>query len=195
MNNVETYANIPVIINKGAAWFSSIGTEKSKGTKVFALAGKIKNVGLVEVPMGTTLREVIFDIGGGIENGKKFKSVQTGGPSGGCLTEKHLDIPIDYDNLIVGWGSTYGVLKEYVEQHNPGKTAYLYIKQPFPLAPSLKSYFDQATQIIDVESNGTAQFASLLKLELDVSVTHKLLKFNGVPLSIEDVVDYMKEVL
>jgi len=100
VNNVETYANIPVIINKGAEWYSSIGTEKSKGTKVFALAGKINNVGLVEVPMGTTLREVIFDIGGGIENGKKFKSVQTGGPSGGCLTEKHLDIPIDYDNLI-----------------------------------------------------------------------------------------------
>jgi NADH:ubiquinone oxidoreductase subunit F (NADH-binding)/Pyruvate/2-oxoacid:ferredoxin oxidoreductase delta subunit len=100
VNNVETYANIPPIINKGSDWFSSIGTEKSKGTKVFALAGKINNVGLVEVPMGTTLREVIFEIGGGIENNKGFKSVQTGGPSGGCLTEKHLDIPIDYDNLI-----------------------------------------------------------------------------------------------
>ncbi|MBN2520420.1 MAG: 4Fe-4S binding protein [Bacteroidales bacterium] len=100
VNNVETFANIPAIILKGADWFSSIGTEKSKGTKVFALAGKIKNVGLIEVPMGTTLREVIFDIGGGIVNNKKFKAVQTGGPSGGCLTEKHLDTPIDYDNLL-----------------------------------------------------------------------------------------------
>jgi len=100
VNNVETFANIPVILLKGAEWFSSIGTEKSKGTKVFALAGKINNVGLIEVPMGTTLREVIFDIGGGIKGGKKFKGVQTGGPSGGCLTEKHLDIPIDFDNLI-----------------------------------------------------------------------------------------------
>jgi NADP-reducing hydrogenase subunit HndC len=100
VNNVETFANIPVIFNKGPEWFSSIGSEKSKGTKVFALAGKVNNVGLVEVPMGTTLREVIFDIGGGIRNGKKFKAVQTGGPSGGCLTEKHLDTPIDYDNLI-----------------------------------------------------------------------------------------------
>ncbi len=100
VNNVETYANIPVIYNKGAQWFSSIGTEKSKGTKVFALAGKINNVGLIEVPMGITLREVIYEIGGGIKDGKKFKAVQTGGPSGGCLTEKHLDTPIDYDNLI-----------------------------------------------------------------------------------------------
>jgi NADP-reducing hydrogenase subunit HndC len=100
VNNVETFANIPPIILKGADWFAGIGTEKSKGTKVFALAGKINNVGLIEVPMGTTLREVIFEIGGGIKNGKKFKAVQTGGPSGGCLTEKHLDTPIDYDNLI-----------------------------------------------------------------------------------------------
>lgn len=100
VNNVETFASVPVIILKGADWFSSIGTEKSKGTKVFALAGKINNVGLIEVPMGTTLREVIFEIGGGIKNGKKFKAVQTGGPSGGCLTEKHLDTPIDFDNLI-----------------------------------------------------------------------------------------------
>jgi NADP-reducing hydrogenase subunit HndC len=107
VNNVETFANIPVIFNKGAEWFSSIGSEKSKGTKVFALAGKVNNVGLVEVPMGTTLREVIFDIGGGIRNGKKFKAVQTGGPSGGCLTEKHLDTPIDYDNLIAA-GSMMG---------------------------------------------------------------------------------------
>ncbi len=100
VNNVETFANIPVIYLKGADWFASIGTEKSKGTKVFALAGKINNVGLIEVPMGITLREVIYEIGGGIKDGKKFKAVQTGGPSGGCLTEKHLDTPIDYDNLI-----------------------------------------------------------------------------------------------
>ncbi len=107
VNNVETYANVPVIFNKGAEWFSSIGTEKSKGTKVFALAGKINNVGLIEVPMGITLREIIFEIGGGIKDGKKFKAVQTGGPSGGCLTEKHLDTPIDYDNLIAA-GSMMG---------------------------------------------------------------------------------------
>jgi len=100
VNNVETFASVPVIINKGWEWYSSIGTEKSKGTKVFALAGKINNVGLIEVPMGTTLREIIYEIGGGIKNGKKFKAVQTGGPSGGCLTEKHLDTPIDFDNLI-----------------------------------------------------------------------------------------------
>jgi NADH:ubiquinone oxidoreductase subunit F (NADH-binding)/(2Fe-2S) ferredoxin len=107
VNNVETFAAIPVIILKGAKWFSSIGTDKAKGTKVFALAGKINNVGLIEVPMGTTLREVIFEIGGGIRNGKKFKGVQTGGPSGGCLSEKHLDTPIDFDNLIAA-GSMMG---------------------------------------------------------------------------------------
>ena len=107
VNNVETFANIPVIINKGWEWFSSIGTEKSKGTKVFALAGQINNVGLIEVPMGITLREVIYEIGGGIKNGKKFKAVQTGGPSGGCLTEKFLDTPIDYENLIAA-GSMMG---------------------------------------------------------------------------------------
>lgn len=107
VNNVETYANIPPIILNGAGWFSSIGTDKSKGTKVFALAGKINNVGLIEVPMGTTLREVIFDIGGGIKGGKKFKAVQTGGPSGGCLTERNLDTPIDYDNLLAS-GSMMG---------------------------------------------------------------------------------------
>jgi len=107
VNNVETFANIPAILLKGPEWFSSIGTEKSKGTKVFALAGKINNVGLIEVPMGTTLREVIFEIGGGIKGGKKFKAVQTGGPSGGCLTEKHLDTPIDFDNLIAA-GSMMG---------------------------------------------------------------------------------------
>ncbi len=100
LNNVETYANIPQIILNGAEWFASMGTEKSKGTKVFALGGKIHNTGLVEVPMGTTLREVIYEIGGGIPNGKAFKAAQTGGPSGGCIPAEHLDIPIDYDNLI-----------------------------------------------------------------------------------------------
>ncbi len=100
INNVETLANVPVIINKGAAWFASLGTEKSKGTKTFALTGEVNNTGLIEVPMGTTLREIIFDIGGGIRNGKKFKAVQIGGPSGGCLTEEHLDLPMDYDSLI-----------------------------------------------------------------------------------------------
>ncbi len=100
LNNVETYANIAQIILKGADWFKSMGTEKSRGTKVFALGGKIVNTGLVEIPMGTTLREVIEDIGGGVPNGKKFKAAQTGGPSGGCIPAEHFDIPIDYDNLI-----------------------------------------------------------------------------------------------
>jgi NADH:ubiquinone oxidoreductase subunit F (NADH-binding)/NAD-dependent dihydropyrimidine dehydrogenase PreA subunit len=107
INNVETYANIPQIILNGADWFASIGTEKSKGTKVFALGGKITNTGLVEIPMGTTLREVIYEIGGGIPQNKKFKAVQTGGPSGGCLTEEHLDTKIDYDSL-VALGSMMG---------------------------------------------------------------------------------------
>ena len=100
LNNVETYANIPPILLNGSEWFSSIGTEKSKGTKVFAVGGKINNTGLVEIPMGTTLREVIYDIGGGIPNGKKFKAAQTGGPSGGCIPASAIDTPIDYDNLI-----------------------------------------------------------------------------------------------
>ncbi len=100
LNNVETYANIPQIILNGSEWFSSMGTEKSKGTKVFALGGKINNTGLVEIPMGTPLREVIEEIGGGIPNGKRFKAAQTGGPSGGCIPAEHFDIPIDYDNLI-----------------------------------------------------------------------------------------------
>ncbi|MFB6341235.1 NADH-ubiquinone oxidoreductase-F iron-sulfur binding region domain-containing protein [Saccharicrinis sp. FJH62] len=107
VNNVETLANIPVIFLKGADWFNKIGTDKSKGTKVFALAGKINNVGLIEVPMGITLREVIYDIGGGIKGGKKFKAVQTGGPSGGCLTENHLETAIDFDNLVAA-GSMMG---------------------------------------------------------------------------------------
>ncbi len=99
LNNVETYANIPQIIMKGADWFNQIGTERSKGTKVFALGGKINNIGLVEVPMGTTIREIVYDIGGGIPGGKDFKAVQAGGPSGGCLPKEHLDTPIDYDSL------------------------------------------------------------------------------------------------
>ncbi len=99
INNVETLANVPVVLTRGAQWFSSIGTEKSKGTKVFALTGKINNSGLIEVPMGTTLREIIFDIGGGIRNNKKFKGVQTGGPSGGIIVEKDLDTPISYESL------------------------------------------------------------------------------------------------
>ena len=107
LNNVETYANVAQIILHGADWFASMGTEKSKGTKVFALGGKINNTGLVEVPMGTTLRTIIYDIGGGIPNGKKFKAVQTGGPSGGCLPEELLDTPVDYDNLIAA-GSMMG---------------------------------------------------------------------------------------
>ena len=100
INNVETLACVPFILREGAEAFASVGTEKSKGTKVFALGGKVNNVGLVEVPMGTTLRELIYDIGGGIPNGKKFKAIQTGGPSGGCLTEEYLDEPIDFDNLV-----------------------------------------------------------------------------------------------
>ena len=99
LNNVETFANVPGIINHGAQWYKSIGTESSAGTKTFALTGNVVNTGLVEVPMGTTLREIIFDIGGGIPNGKKFKAVQIGGPSGGCLTEEHLDYPMDFDSL------------------------------------------------------------------------------------------------
>ncbi|MEN8907419.1 MAG: NADH-quinone oxidoreductase subunit NuoF [Clostridiales bacterium] len=100
LNNVETFANIPVIILKGSKWFSGIGTKKSKGTKVFAIGGKINNTGLVEIPMGTTLREVLYDIGGGIPNGKKFKAAQTGGPSGGCIPAECIDVPIEYDTLI-----------------------------------------------------------------------------------------------
>lgn len=99
LNNVETWANVPLIINKGADWYTSIGTENSKGTKIFSLVGKINNTGLVEVPMGITLREIVFGIGGGIPQGRKFKAVQTGGPSGGCIPEQHLDIPVDFDEL------------------------------------------------------------------------------------------------
>ena len=100
VNNVETFANVPYILREGAAKLAAVGTEKSKGTKVFALGGKVNNVGLVEVPMGTTIRELVYDIGGGIPNNKEFKAIQTGGPSGGCLTEKDLDVPIDYDTLV-----------------------------------------------------------------------------------------------
>ncbi|MCL1849486.1 MAG: NADH-quinone oxidoreductase subunit NuoF [Clostridiales bacterium] len=107
INNVETLANVAKIIRNGWEWFASMGTETSKGTKVFALAGKINNIGLIEIPMGTTLRTIIYDIGGGIPNGKKFKAAQTGGPSGGCLTEQHLDVPIDYEHLTAA-GSMMG---------------------------------------------------------------------------------------
>ncbi len=99
LNNVETWANVPLIINKGRTWYSRIGTKESKGTKIFSLVGKIKNTGLVEVPMGITLREIIYDIGGGIPNGKRFKAIQTGGPSGGCLPTKFLDLPVDFERL------------------------------------------------------------------------------------------------
>jgi bidirectional [NiFe] hydrogenase diaphorase subunit len=99
INNVETYANVPAIISRGAAWFSSIGTASSKGTKVFALAGRINNTGLIEVPMGTSLREILFDIGGGVPAGGEFKAAQTGGPSGGCIPAEHLDTPVDYQSL------------------------------------------------------------------------------------------------
>ena len=107
LNNVETWANVPLIINNGSEWYSSIGTEASKGTKVFSLVGKINNTGLVEVPMGTTLREMIYDIGGGIPEGKAFKAVQTGGPSGGCIPESLIDMPVDYERL-TGAGSMMG---------------------------------------------------------------------------------------
>jgi NADH-quinone oxidoreductase subunit F len=99
LNNVETWANVPLIINKGADWYRTIGTENSKGTKIFSLVGKINNTGLVEVPMGTPLREIIYDIGGGIPKGRQFKAIQTGGPSGGCIPEKFLDMPVDFDAL------------------------------------------------------------------------------------------------
>lgn len=99
INNVETYANVPQIILKGGDWFASMGTEKSKGTKTFAIAGKVKRTGLIEVPLGVTIREIVYDVGGGILNDKKFKAVQTGGPMGGCIPEKYLDLPVDYDNL------------------------------------------------------------------------------------------------
>ena len=109
LNNVETYANVPKIILEGHEWFRTIGTEGSPGTKTFSLTGSIENTGLIEVPMGTTLREIIYDIGGGLKNGSEFKAVQIGGPSGGCLTEKHLDEPLDFDSVkkfgaIVGSG-------------------------------------------------------------------------------------------
>ena len=99
INNVETIANVPSIINNGAEWFAGIGTEDSKGTKVFALAGQLRNTGLIEVPMGITLREIVYEIGGGIPGGQKFKAAQTGGPSGGYIPEEHLDTPVDYENL------------------------------------------------------------------------------------------------
>ena len=99
INNVETYANVPQILLNGGAWFASMGTEKSKGTKTFAIAGKVKRTGLIEVPLGITVREIVYDVGGGVLNDRKFKAVQTGGPLGGCIPEKHLDMPVDYESL------------------------------------------------------------------------------------------------
>ncbi|KNY28797.1 NADH-quinone oxidoreductase subunit NuoF [Pseudobacteroides cellulosolvens] len=129
VNNVETFANISQIIMRGAEWFSSMGTERSKGTKVFALAGKIKNVGLIEVPMGITLREIIYDIGGGIPGGHKFKAVQTGGPSGGVMTEEHLDIPIEYDSLLeIGSMMGSGGMIVMDERDNMVKIAKFYLE-------------------------------------------------------------------
>ncbi len=128
VNNVETFANISQIIMRGAQWFSSVGTERSKGTKVFALAGKIKNVGLIEVSMGVTLREIIYDIGGGIPGGHKFKAVQTGGPSGGVMTEKHLDTPIEYDSLLeIGSMMGSGGMIVMDERDNMVKIAKFYL--------------------------------------------------------------------
>jgi NADP-reducing hydrogenase subunit HndC len=122
LNNVETYANIPQIILNGAGWFNQYGTETSKGTKVFALGGKINNTGLVEVPMGTTLREVVEEIGGGVPHGKKFKAAQTGGPSGGCIPAKSYDVPIDYESLkaigSMSSNSTLALLNTLLDQYN-----------------------------------------------------------------------------
>ena len=120
LNNVETYANIPEIILKGADWYRSIGTEGSPGTKTFSLTGSIENTGLIEVPMGTTLREIIFDIGGGLKSGAAFKAVQIGGPSGGCLTEEHLDVPLDFDSV-----KKYGAIVGSGRSGSYGRT-YLY---------------------------------------------------------------------
>ena len=171
LNNVETYANIPVIINKGAKWFSSLGTEKSKGTKVFALGGKVNNVGLLEIPMGTTVREIVFDIGGGIPNGKAFKAVQTGGPSGGCIPASLLDTPIDYDNL-VAVGSMMGsggitcmvdiakFFLEFTVDESSGKCA--------PCRIGTKRMFEILTKITD----GTGTLEDLQALE-DVAVALK----------------------
>ncbi len=136
INNVETLANIPVIILNGPEWFASMGTEKSHGTKVFALGGKIANTGLVEIPMGTTLREILFDIGGGIPNGKKFKAAQTGGPSGGCIPAENLDVPIDYDNL-AAIGSMMGSGIQDGALCGLGKTA------PNPVLSTIKYFRDE----------------------------------------------------
>ena len=145
VNNVETLANIPIILTKGADWFATIGTERSKGTKVFTLAGKINNVGLIEVPMGTTLREVIYEIGGGIKGGKKFKAVQTGGPSGGCLTEKHLDTlatlgQVIKDTALCGLGQT----------------------SPNPVLSTLDNFYDEYMEHVRDKTCRSKQCKSLL---------------------------------
>jgi NADH:ubiquinone oxidoreductase subunit F (NADH-binding)/(2Fe-2S) ferredoxin len=170
INNVETWANIPVIILDGADWFSSIGTETSKGTKVFALAGKVTNTGLIEVPMGTTLKEIIYDIGGGIPNGKKLKAIQTGGPSGGCLPEEFINTPVDYESLadagsIMGSGGMIVVdedscmvdiakfFLEFTQNESCGKCT--------PCREGTKRMFEVLTRITD----GKGQPGDIEKLE------------------------------
>ena len=171
INNVETFANIPVIMQKGARWYSDIGTEKSKGTKIFALAGKVNNTGLVEVPMGTTLREIVFDIGGGIENDGNFKAAQLGGPSGGCIPQKYLDCEIDYDSVqqigaIMGSGGLIVMdddtcmvdvaryFLEFVQAESCGKCT--------PCRVGTKKMLDILTSICD----GTAELEDIDKLEI-----------------------------
>ena len=181
INNVETLANVPVVLIRGAKWFSSIGTDKSKGTKVFALTGKINNSGLIEVPMGTTLREIIFDIGGGIRNGKKFKGVQTGGPSGGIITEENLDMPISYETLIAA-GSMMGsggmivmdeddcmvdVAKFYMDfcvDESCGKCAPCRIgtKQMYSLLNKISRGLGEEEDLVKLEQIGTAMTKAAL---------------------------------
>ena len=151
LNNVETYANIPQIIVNGPEWFASMGTEKSKGTKVFALGGKIHNTGLVEIPMGTTLREIVEEIGGGVPNGKKFKAAQTGGPSGGCIPAEHLDIPIDYDNLL-SIGSMMG-------------SGGLIVMDEDTCMVDIAKFFLEFTVILEKITKGQATMEDLDKLE------------------------------
>jgi len=170
LNNVETYANVPQIILKGAEWFSGFGTEKSKGTKVFALGGKITNTGLVEVPMGTTLREIIEEIGGGIPNGKKFKAAQTGGPSGGCIPAAKMDVAIDYDNLLaIGSMMGSGGLIVMDEDNCMVDIAKFFLEftvdescgKCTPCRIGTKRLYELLTKV----TNGTAELADLDKME------------------------------
>jgi NADH:ubiquinone oxidoreductase subunit F (NADH-binding) len=172
INNVETLANIPVIILKGADWFNKIGTHGSTGTKVFALTGKINNSGLIEVPMGTTLREIIFDIGGGIRGGKKFKAAQTGGPSGGIIPPQFLDVPIDYDNL-AKIGSIMG-------------SGGLIVMDEDDCIPDIAKFYLDFT--VD-ESCGKCAPCRIGGRKL-LNYLDKICKGNGVPQDIED----MKEI-